>query len=383
MKDWFEKIGGNFFFAAFIPALGFVLSAMVIFGPIIPPGVNNRLKAPFIGQEGLVVLVLTIILGFMLSSLNTYIYKIVEGYFWLERIPRVRRSIQNKAQRIKDQLTQKDAEIAAIEEKDENDPRLSDLRDERYHMAADYQQRFPAKSIKAILPTRFGNIFRAAEDYPLDRYGMDAVVLWPRLVHSIPQSYYDKIEESNNGLAFLINSSLLSFLMAILCVSACLFQLWLKPYAPASPPDPLHLPPGPVYFVPIQEAVFVYEQRALMYFVLFLVMLALCLFFYIVTLPVAQQHGDLIRSAFDLFRFKLLNELNFALPENRNQEYELWGRISRFMAIGDPPGIFLTFDYQTSSNKAGEGSSSSAPGRKKSARKAKRLSPRGTRRSKT
>ena len=39
------------------------------------------------------------------------------------------------------------------------------------------------------MPTRLGNILRAAEDYPLDRYEINAIVVWPRLYAVLPDSF--------------------------------------------------------------------------------------------------------------------------------------------------------------------------------------------------
>ena len=45
--------------------------------------------------------------------------------------------------------------------------------------AESLRQRFPAEA--EILPTALGNALRAAERRAGDRYGLDAIVLWPRL----------------------------------------------------------------------------------------------------------------------------------------------------------------------------------------------------------
>ncbi len=44
-----------------------------------------------------------------------------------------------------------------------------------------------------ILPTRLGNVLRAAEDYSMSRYGLDGVFWWPRLEPLLPQPLHDRL----------------------------------------------------------------------------------------------------------------------------------------------------------------------------------------------
>ena len=53
-----------------------------------------------------------------------------------------------------------------------------------------------------LLPTRFGNALRASERYPNDRYGLDGIAVFPRLIQVAPQSYINQLEEVNNKLVF-------------------------------------------------------------------------------------------------------------------------------------------------------------------------------------
>src|SRR6266498_1987653 len=46
-----------------------------------------------------------------------------------------------------------------------------------------------------VLPTRLGNILRAAERYPISHYGMDAVYFWPRLFPLLPPEFKADYEE--------------------------------------------------------------------------------------------------------------------------------------------------------------------------------------------
>ena len=95
-----EKMGSNFLVAAFIPSLAFAMIAMVVFSPILPPGPVTRLTNTLtpLGQPGLLLVVFTIVLGFTLSSLNTFIYKLFEGYVILERFGVARQQAKNRAQ---------------------------------------------------------------------------------------------------------------------------------------------------------------------------------------------------------------------------------------------------------------------------------------------
>lgn len=54
------------------------------------------------------------------------------------------------------------------------------------------------------LPTGLGNILRAAESAPWERYGLDAVVCWPRLWLLLPKDCRDALAESRRRLDTLV-----------------------------------------------------------------------------------------------------------------------------------------------------------------------------------
>ncbi len=342
-----DKVSGNFV-AAFIPSLAFVTVAMVAFAPIFPPRVLERLQTPFFEQPGLLLLVMTLVLGFTLSSLNTFIYKLFEGYILLEGLQFLKQRQRIKAKRTRAQIEKRKKMLSRLEDRGVQSQRVQQLKEEQQRLAAIYQQEFPTLDT-LVLPTRFGNIFRAAEDYSGDRYGIDSVAIWPRLIHVIPPSYYDKVESSNNGLAFLINCSLLSLLLALLCVLASSYQYLVLQLKNAGFTEVL-------YFLPINLESKIYSQRIMLYLVGCAIMIVCFFFFYRATLPVAQQYVALLRSTFDLFRFDLLRQLRIAPPEDSPSERDKWRKISEFITRGDSFGP-LHFDYQVS-NGAGQESGS-------------------------
>jgi hypothetical protein len=322
MQSYLEKMGSNFLVAALIPSLAFVTAAMVIFGPIMPPGLAGRLLSAFdpLGEQGALLLALTTILGFTLSCLNTFIYKILEGYSLLARLPGSRWLQRRRVRRLKNQLDEVEGKISKLEEQNPDDARLQELEDQRYYIASELDLRFPPEK-QAVLPTRFGNTLRAAETYSATRYGIDAVRVWPRLVHVIPKEYYEKVEQSNNSLAFLVNCSVLSLLCGILCGLAAGYQHVIKQCALLGREELL-------YFIPIDSSLIrIYSQRTFIYLVMCMLMILASWLLYRASFPIAVQYGNMIRSSF-------------------------WRKISEFIAIGSRRGP-LRFEYQFATDNAG------------------------------
>lgn len=352
MKDIIGKMGSNFIVAAFVPALAFVMLAMLIFEPIFPPGFVDQLTSTFgpLGEKGITLLALTVIIGLTLSSLNTFIYKILEGYFLFERLFKTRQRQRRKARQSRRRLEQIETEICELEANGQDDSCLEELKAEQYYIAAELDQRYPPDE-EAILPTGFGNIFRAAENYSAMRYGIDAVRVWPRLIHVMPAEYYEKVEQSNNNLAFLTNCSVLSLTFALLSLMAAGYQLIARQYALKGAGELL-------YFLPLDPSrIEVYTQRAIIYMGLSGVAFIFSWVFYKASFPLANQYGNLIRSAFDLFRFDLLSQLKLKLPEDSVEEYTMWRKVSEFIAVGERLGT-LYFDYQIAADTTANGDSS-------------------------
>jgi hypothetical protein len=127
-----------------------------------------------------------------------------------------------------------------------------------------------------FMPTAIGNILRAAERRPADKYGLDAIVVWPRLWLLLP--------DTTRADLLTARKSLDSAVRAVIWGSAfCLFAVltWLA------------LPVG----------------------------LAVVLIATTVVIPArAYAFGELFEAAFDLHRRALYQQLCWPLPANPEEE---------------------------------------------------------------
>jgi hypothetical protein len=75
--------------------------------------------------------------------------------------------------------------------------------------------------------------------------------------------------------------------------------------------------------------------------------------FYKASLFSVGEFGSMIRSAYDLFRFDLLKQLHFSLPEDIDFEEDQWQDITEFMNKGrNRPGeVPLDLSYLHSEDK--------------------------------
>jgi hypothetical protein len=67
----------------------------------------------------------------------------------------------------------------------------------------------PPTRPEELQPTRLGNILRAGELYSLTRYGIDAIVVWPRLYHVLPDRLLSALTDARAQLELLLTVSFL------------------------------------------------------------------------------------------------------------------------------------------------------------------------------
>lgn len=158
-----------------------------------------------------------------------------------------------------------------------------------------------------LLPTRLGNAIRSFELYSTSAYGIDAIVLWPRLIAKMDSAFASTIDEAKASFDFMLNCSFLSALTALSIVGIGL-----------SKPTPLAWQ---------NEAPWVW--RAVFFGLIAIV-------FYEFSIGRAKAWGDQVKAAFDLYRLSLLDALGYKQkPVSYFEEMALWPKISSQLLFAD------------------------------------------------
>jgi hypothetical protein len=140
-----------------------------------------------------------------------------------------------------------------------------------------------------LMPTRLGNILRAAEQRPLDKYGLDAIVCWSRLWLLLPDAVKQELQVARANL----NTTARLWLWSVLFVGWGIWELWAAP-------------------VGLLSAIVAYRWA----------------------IAAARTYGELIEATFDLYRHLLYESLRWHLPSDPNQEREAGRKLTEYLWRG-------------------------------------------------
>jgi hypothetical protein len=142
-----------------------------------------------------------------------------------------------------------------------------------------------------LMPTRLGNVLRAAERKPLDKYGLDAIICWSRLWLLLP----DAVKKDLQSARVDLDSA------ARVWLWSALFTLWSLA--------------GALWAIPlgVVSAAFTYYYWAV---------------------PAARTYGSLIEAAFDLYRHLLYQSLRWDLPADPNLERQVGQQLIDYLWRG-------------------------------------------------
>jgi hypothetical protein len=284
----------------------FVLLALV--APQISPNLPFLVPLETLGKEwqALVFSIAAVILSGLLVNLNGAIIRFYEGYPWQKTWIGQRRSDFFK--REVDLLEVRRINLLSfLRWLPAEHPLEAAVSGRLGRVVESLKHNYPTTR-SSVMPTRLGNGIRSFENYPRDQYGISAIPVWPRLIAVIPKEYAAALDDEKTTFDFLINSSLLTGIMALVVISL----------------GALDFSRGQAWG---NQALWLVEACSLA---------ALCRFFYRQAIPQAVTWGELVRGAFDLYRWDLLAKMGYQQkPETREEERRLWRAISTQLLFGD------------------------------------------------
>jgi hypothetical protein len=218
------------------------------------------------------------------QRLQPWTLRLLEGY-WHPALGPLRRRMAARQSRKLGVLEERFQQLASAQDQGT----LTAAQSEEYVKLDCRLRRAPAQADKRM-PTRLGNILRAAESSPSDKYGLDTVVCWPRLWLLLPDGAKKDLSEARSALGVAAASWLWSVLFLVWTVWAW----WAAPVG---------------------------------------ILLATACYSWM--LAAAENFGDLLESAFDVYRAELYKMLRWRLPSTAADERESGRELTQYLWRGD------------------------------------------------
>jgi hypothetical protein len=252
--------------------------------------------------------------GLIIQGLDYALMRLLEGYPLLNS-PRSTRLAGYLTRQQRTKYSQLEAEVTALKSLPEGVVETEFERAQRHarvtELARRLDERFP-RDPNRLLPTTFGNVLRAFEMYPYDRWGFDAVVFWPRLEPVLSDGERELQGDAQAVMNFFVNS------MLALVVMTCVFTY-----------DGLR-----------------YDRTTVVDWAGRLIPLILAAGAYRFAIQAAVGWGDTVRASFDLHHRELLGLLGFRAPLSAADERDIAIRAATFLRYGNearetPPDNWL------------------------------------------
>jgi hypothetical protein len=297
LTDFWTSIGSKLadrWAAASAPALVFWLGGLLVWISSRARGVEelttvtnwlNGQAAPVQIAAIVTALLALTASAIVIQRLGTPVLRILEGYWpgWLQ--PLRRRLVARVARRAKHDDAAWQQLIPLVQP-----PGVPSAEQLSAFAHLDVARRRRPGAANRLMPTRIGNILRASEALATDKYGLDAVALWPRLWLVLPDSAREQLASARTALDGAVAASLWGLLF-------CGFAVW----------NLLAIPVG-------------------------LAVAAITITFWIPAR--AKLYGDLVEAAYDLYRGALYEQLRWPVPANPQEERAQGERLTSYLWRG-------------------------------------------------
>lgn len=292
----------NFAIAYFLPVSLFMIASASLLNLV---GYWSNMATVFTGNtlfDATLAAFAAWIVGIFLMVLNREIYRFLEGYGSYNPLKllekRTREQFKKKVNRI-----------------DWLDDNYSDLtveqRAERTKLMKEVVESYPDKEA-LVLPTAFGNALRAFEVYPRVMYGFEGIEGWSRILAVLPKDYRDLIDDAKAQVDWWVNLGVMSLLFLI--------EFWYVVFSKWGLTSP--------WYITVLNLLLPLSIYAL-----------LNVFLSWRVTSAAIGWGDYVKSAFDLYRFALLESMGIDIPKSRKEEREIWTKFSHAILFNLPESL--------------------------------------------
>lgn len=157
--------------------------------------------------------------------------------------------------------------------------------------------------VDQLMPTKLGNLLKAAESYALNRYGLDSVICWPQLWLVLPDSTKKELQEARAEL----NTAVRVWFWSLLFLVWTIWAWW-------------------VVSVSVLSSLFAYYWM----------------------LEATATYTDLLKASFDVHRPTLYKSLRWPLPKSPAQEHRKGLELTAYLQSGFYPEqlVFTEQEYK-------------------------------------
>lgn len=295
ISNFFSKA---FFIGYFLPAALFVVfhSILICF---FEPKIYNYIKVKetlwSLDPECIIPLIIMTICFFsiLFMALNRSFIRFLEGYHYFP----CKKYFVKKKQSEFDEINNKINNCKRILKQNKQDER-------NWRIITKLSQKkstsFPPKK-EDILPTLFGNAIRSFEKYSEEVYGIDAIVMWPRILAVVPENFQRHINDAKSIVDFGVNC----FYMLLSTIFACCYYT-------------------------------IETKNWKGGFLFIIVILSSKTLAYKLSVSSAIQWGYTVKAVFDLYRHDLLNKIGIYRNFNLEKQRKVWEKLNKiFLYHGD------------------------------------------------
>jgi len=350
VKDWLKNpLNASFLYWYFLPAAGLVLLQLMIIGPALGhprPEIFNLeagstkstvdLILQILNASVFALIILPLIIGVVLSSISGSVLRLYQGALpvtrylfrpWLKRNKKQSSELYGPLQAKRQEYLflasrglrmvtvdgEQRAEVVPESERAElTDQLKQEIQAMHEKLEASSTTRQLPVDLDRVGPNDLANTLSLAEEYPFERYGMDAAVFWPRVSAEIEPEKLESLATSFGAMNGLLNLSLLSCLFATECIviGGALAVNWIEPVGP-----PL--------------------LRIRWLFLAAIIAIVVGLATYRAAVRAARSVGNAMRTAFDYYRGPVLRRFNLKMPADIEEERVVWLKLAAFIRRGE------------------------------------------------